>query len=298
MKFMLKHKVLSVFIIALTAFIYFNFTSPTTPNKYIDKSSKYYVNDLYMSDNNAYNHLSENEKKMYDLIFDSTKKYKKKIKIDLKKQGCKDVNECINYANVATNAIWIDHPELLQFGWISWTYRGNDLTLKINYAVSTPIETDIGVAYIKHQIERIKDATKDMNDKEKIKYVYEWIGNHAKYDKVFTGLSKNQSAYNVFIKRNAVCAGFAKSSQIIFQNIGIKSTCIDGNSSGGAHMWNVVTVDGKNYYYDSTYAASISKDSPYYYDGLYQSKLNNYYAKNAEWYGKIETEDLFEKIGG
>ena len=43
-----------------------------------------------------------------------------------------------------------------------------------------------------------------MSDLEKIKYVYEWIGDNAYYDKLLTGSSKNQSIYNVFIKGNAV----------------------------------------------------------------------------------------------
>ena len=294
MKFMSRHKVLSVFIFLFTLFIYINFTSPTTPNLKVDKSSKYYVNDLYMSSNNAYNHLNDNEKKMYDLIFESAKKYKQKININLQEQGCSNINECIEYANKAQSAIWVDHPELLQFGWISWTYTNTDLTIKINYAVSSEIETDIGVAYMKHQIEKIKKSTKNLNDREKIIYVYEWIGHHAKYDKVFTGLSKNQSAYNVFVKKNAVCAGFAKASQIILQNVGIDSECIEGDSGGGRHMWNVVTVDGKNYYYDSTYSASISRDSSYYYYGLNQTNLIKYVAAFPDWYGKIETDELFE----
>ena len=169
MKFMSRHKVLSVFIFLFTLFIYINFTSPTTPNLKVDKSSKYYVNDLYMSSNNAYNHLNDNEKKMYDLIFESAKKYKQKININLQEQGCSNINECIEYANKAQSAIWVDHPELLQFGWISWTYTNTDLTIKINYAVSSEIETDIGVAYMKHQIEKIKKSTKNLNDREKIK---------------------------------------------------------------------------------------------------------------------------------
>ena len=296
MNFMLRHKVLSVFIIGLTAFIYINFTSPTTPNPKVDKNSKYYVNDLYMSNNNAYNHLNANEKKMYDLLFESTKKYKQKINIDLKEHNCSSVNECIEYANKAQSALWVDHPELLQFGWISWTYTNTELTIKINYAVSSELETNIGIAYMKHQIEKIKKATKDLDDREKIIYVYEWIGHHAKYDKVFTGLSKNQSAYNVIVKKNAVCAGFAKASQIILQNVGIDSECIEGDSGGGRHMWNIVTVGGKNYYYDSTYAASISRDNSYYYYGLYQSNLIKYSAAFPEWYGKIETDELFEII--
>ena len=36
-----------------------------------------------------------------------------------------------------------------------------------------------------------------MSDKEKIRYVYEWIGENNDYDRTFTYMSKNQSIYNV-----------------------------------------------------------------------------------------------------
>ena len=134
-----------------------------------------------------------------------------------------------------------------------------------------------------------------MSDLEKIKYVYEWIGDNAYYDKLLTGSSKNQSIYNVFIKGNAVCAGFAKTSQVIFQNIGIESMIITGYSTG-SHMWNIVKYNGKFYYYDSTYAASIrDKKHKNYYDGLKQEKMNFYTVDYENWYPRIEKENALYK---
>ena len=88
-------------------------------------------------------------------------------------------------------------------------------------------------------------------NKEKIKYVYNWMGNNTSYDKTFTWSSKNQSVYSVFMSKEAVCAGFAKASQIIFQNIGIESYGVAGQT-GGPHMWNIIEYDGKYYFFDST----------------------------------------------
>lgn len=85
-----------------------------------------------------------------------------------------------------------------------------------------------------------------MKDLEQIQYIYNWIGENNSYDTMFTTFAKNQSIYNVFMNKNAVCAGFAKNSAVIFQNIGIESYTITGYSTG-EYMWNIVKLDGKYY---------------------------------------------------
>ena len=158
------------------------------------------------------------------------------------------------------------------------------------------ISAKIGEMKIQRIIDNIKTETKGMSDIDKIHYVYEWIGENNDYDKTFTYMSKNQSIYNVFMKKNAVCAGFAKASQVIFQNIGINSYTITGNSTG-PHMWNVVELDGKYYFYDSTVATSArTKETSWYYDGLKQDFMSSYTVDHAEWYPKIEkTNGLYIK---
>ena len=68
--------------------------------------------------------------------------------------------------------------------------------------------------------------------------------------------------------------------------------------SGGPHMWNVIKLDNKYYYYDSTYAASIrDKNNPQYYGGLKQEEMNYYKADHSDWYPKIEEKSgLLEEI--
>ena len=126
---------------------------------------------------------------------------------------------------------------------------------------------------------------------EKVKYVYDWIGKNSTYDKVFTYASKNQSIYNVFMNKNAVCAGFAKASAVIFQNIGINSYTITGESTG-PHMWNVVELDGKYYFYDSTVATSArNEETSWYYDGLKQEFMSTYSVDYPNWYPEIANDN-------
>lgn len=181
----------------------------------------------------------------------------------------------------------LDHPELLQYGYISYGYGENRVDISIHYSIDNPVLEEVNTLRIRKIINDIRLHTINMSDKDKIKYVYEWIGENTKYDYTFTYLAKNQSIYNVFIKGNAVCAGFAKASQVVFQNIGIESMTVEGETSG-PHMWNIIKYNGKYYFYDSTVAACREKGKPGFYDGLKQVEMKDHIISNKEWYPKIE----------
>ena len=296
MRYFKRNKIFTIILIVISVFIYTNYTRIIEPNPKINRKSSLYVNDIYMSDGRIYNnYLNKSEKTAYNTLLKITKQRKTSVKII--KQEDETLDKLISNYTTANQAIWIEHPELISYAAFSYRYRdgSNYIELSPIYAINNPIEEEINTLLIERKIDKIKQATKNMSDLEKIKYVYEWIGDNAYYDKLFTGSSKNQSIYNVFIKGNAVCAGFAKTSQVIFQNIGIESMIITGYSTGN-HMWNVIKYNGKYYYYDSTYAASIrDKTNKNYYDGLKQDKMNYYTIDYANWYPKIETENALYK---
>lgn len=296
MRYFKRNKFFTVILIIVSVFIYINYTRIIKPNPNINKKSELYINDIYMSDGKIYNnYLSKNEKKAYKTLLETIKQRKTSKKI--KKQDDETIESIISDYKVANQAIWVEHPELISYAYYSYRYKENSDYIEIFpiYAINNQLEEEINTLLIERKIDKIKKATKNMSDLEKIKYVYEWIGDNAYYDKLLTGSSKNQSIYNVFVKGNAVCAGFAKTSQVIFQNIGIESMIITGYSTG-SHMWNVIKYKGKYYYYDSTYAASIrDKTNKNYYDGLKQDKMNYYTIDYANWYPKIETENVLYK---
>lgn len=298
MRYFKRHKIISLILIVLSVYLYINYTRIIEENPNIDKNSPAYINDIYMSDERIYNnYLSETEKIAYDELKDMFKKRQLKRKLDINKYSGKSSKDISTDIMNAGRALLIDHPEMLQLASYGYRYDDTMIQAKIDFAINNPIMESLNTLRIRRIIDNIKRRTKDMSDREKIKYVYEWIGDNNTYDELFTYTSKNQSIYNVFIKGNAVCAGFAKASQVIFQNIGIESMTISGES-GGPHMWNVIKLDNKYYYYDSTYAASIrDKNHPQYYGGLKQEEMNYYKADHSNWYPKIEEKSgLLEEI--
>ncbi len=131
-----------------------------------------------------------------------------------------------------------------------------------------------------------------MSEKDKIIYVYNYVAKH-NYDHTFMYSKSNQSAYSFFTKGTSVCAGFAKSSQLIFQNIGINSYLVMSDN----HMWNYVEYNGKYYVFDATVGASFTdKTNENYYYGLGQTTVKSTYGKYKELYPSIEQttlKDLF-----
>lgn len=265
-------------------------------NPLVDKESIQYVNSIYMSDGKMYNeYLTDKQKDMYLLILSKIKNHKRVTKEPLANFGCISYGECVTNIRTAADAIMIDHPELLSYG--GWNLQFDDasgiLTFRIENSFKLPLMNAIGEMIINKKIDAIEEQTKNMTDREKIKYVYDWIGANTVYDTVFTHDSKNQTIYNVFINKNAVCAGFAKAAQVIFQAIGIESYTVTGYTSG-PHMWNIVKVDNEYYYFDSTWAACIKEEHPEYYNGLKTGTFATYEAQNPEYKFKMSTKELFD----
>ena len=143
-------------------------------------------------------------------------------------------------------------------------------------------------------MENIRRDTKEMDDKEKILYVYDYVESH-NYDRFFTSLGANQSAYSFFTKKSSVCAGFAKASQIIFQNIGIKSYLALSTD----HMWNYVEYKGKYYIFDATVGTSYyEKKTSRYYEGLGRTTTGVTKGMYSELYPEIEEETTLKEIFG
>ena len=286
-----KNKVITVLLVGISFYIYYNFTMVVGENKYIDKDNIHYVNDIYMSDGYVYNNfLNKNEKTMYMYLFKNTKEYKPSFKFNLNEFSCPTNLECDQLLIKSHEAVLVDHPELINYAGLKWMYYDGEYDVTLDFSVGNGIKAYFGEAKIRRVISNIKRDTKNMDYLEKVKYVYDWIGKNSTYDKVFTYASKNQSIYNVFMNKNAVCAGFAKASQVIFQNIGVNSLAVSGQLNGVGHMWNIIEYKGKWYYYDSTVAASRKVGSSSFYDGLKSRMFKGYELDYKEWYPEISND--------
>ena len=285
----MKKRVLLYFILVIT-FFFFNFYfrpikgNPLVTSEY--KKSNNYINELYMSDEYFKKKvLSESDYYIYDEIINNSLNNKGNVSIECK-------NDCSNAFSNALTAVSLDHPELISFfGVRSATYEDNSIHY-YNLENLGSIRSYLGAKRIAREMENIRHDTANMNDKEKIIYVYNYVASH-NYDRMFMGIGSNQSAYSFFTKKTSVCAGFAKTSQIIFQNIGISSYLVVSSE----HMWNYVEYEGKYYIFDATVGASFTdKTLPIYYDGLGKTTTDEEKGYFHEYYPKIETKKTLREL--
>ena len=297
MIFFKDNKALSVYLLIFTIVVFMVLTRPYTLNSKADPNQPFYVNDLYSSEGRIYNKLSQQEKNAYMLVLNDLKSRKSNNNIKMSEIGCDNYQSCFNIMNILREVFYVEYPELMNYAHFSYHYYpSNPDSIYVHYSYATPfksIET-IAEMRIKRIISDIVAATKNMTDEEKILYVYNYFGEHYTYDEILTHTSMNQSIFNVFINKHAVCAGFAKAATIIFQNIGIEAYAITGYTTD-LHMWNIIKLNGKYYYFDATVSAyHKDKNNSYYYKGLNQTYMNEYRANHPEWYPEIEKEPYTE----
>lgn len=283
-------RIVLYFILVFIMFAVNFYFRPIKGNKLITanyQDSAAYVNDLYMSDEYFKKKvLSEEEYFIYNKIIEGSMENKTTVEI-------KCTNDCEKSFYKAYYTIYLDHPELISFfGINSFTYSNNMISYH-NYQNLSKLKSYFGAMRIAREMENIRKDTENMNEKDKILYVYDYVAAH-NYDRMFTSLGSNQSAYSFFTKKSSVCAGFAKASQIIFQNIGINSFLVLSED----HMWNYVEYQGKYYIFDATVGTSYyEKKNDRYYEGLGRTTTGATTGMYTEYYPKVEDTTLKELFG-
>ena len=279
-------KVLLIILVCLIVVLFIIYFRPINGNNLITeeyKNSSAYVNNLYKSDEIVKKYLLKpNEYYIYDQVIEASLKDMPNVTIKC------NVKDCVKTLSNAYNAIYIDHPELISFqGMNAYRYSNNEITYR-NYSNLSTLKTYLGTKRIERVMDNLRNKTKDLSEKDKIIFVYNYVASH-NYDRIFMTYRSNQSAYSFFTGGSTVCAGFAKASQIIFQNIGVKSYLVMNKD----HMWNYVEYQGKYYVFDATVGASYrDKTSKYYYEGLGRTTVNEVKGFYPELYPKIEEQQL------
>jgi len=101
----------------------------------------------------------------------------------------------------------------------------------------------------------------DTSDYDKIKRVYDWVCANVTYD--YANLNNDNytlkfSAYSALINRTSVCQGYALLVYRLLRESGVSVRVIAGTGGGGAHAWNIVSIDGLYYDVDSTWDAGMA----------------------------------------
>lgn len=155
-------------------------------------------------------------------------------------------------------SVQYDHPE---YFWLDspYSYRSGDGYVEFIFKYNCEAaEREKRKRIIEQQSDEIiAGAPWGGDEYEKIKYVFETIVDRTEYD---LNAPDNQNIYSVFGNWTSVCAGYARASKYLFDQLGIESIYVTGDASGEAHAWNIVSCDGKYYCYDATWGDPIYQE--------------------------------------
>lgn len=195
-----------------------------------------------MLKNYYYNKLSIEERKTYDSMLKGYLARKRLINIT--SFPTQNVVEALNN----------EHPELFYVRInriLSCTGISGDSYIKPEYLYSKKEEENI-LAKARNITEQLKNNDEEMT----VRSVHNFFVKHIKYDEdeLHSDIEKheNHSMSGVFLNSIAVCEGFSKAFMYMLSLCGIDCTCVSGSSNGEHHMWNVVSLSGRNYYIDVT----------------------------------------------
>ncbi len=78
---------------------------------------------------------------------------------------------------------------------------------------------------------------------------------HAAAETTYENAPLAYTAYGALVSRTAVCEGYARALQLLLDRCGISSILVTGQAkeNNEHHMWNLVHINGENYFVDSTW---------------------------------------------
>ena len=95
------------------------------------------------------------------------------------------------------------------------------------------------------------------SDVAKVKAVHDYLVLNSKYDynNYLNGTvpSVSYEAYGVLVLKTGVCDSYRKAFQLFMDALKIPCEGVSGTGNGGAHAWNIVTLDGERYHIDVTW---------------------------------------------
>lgn len=197
-----------------------------------------------------YNHLkSSSSKEAYNLICSQLPDFPKRIAVpSLSSDEVEEVYTAVSY----------DNPELFFLGNSCRYLRfGALFYFEPQYIMTKERYEDELTAVEDKATELLNGISHNSSDYEKELYVHDNLAEITDYKTSTVSGSPVYTPYGLLVENEANCEGYARTMQYLMKRLGVVTRVISGtgDTSTGTenHMWNVVTISGKEYNVDPTW---------------------------------------------
>lgn len=202
------------------------------------------VADSVFEDKFYYEQLTEEEQLIYKELYQGVDAHAEDITVH-----CLDGEK----AGMILHSVIYDFPEIF------WTDGSSDmLTYEDSHVVVQPTytysleereamqaEIDVEVHAILSQI------SAEASEYDKIKYINETLVRDVAY---VENAPDSQNIYSTFVRKETVCAGYAKANKYLLERLGVYCIYVLGDADNEKHAWNIVRCNGVMCYVDVTWA--------------------------------------------
>ncbi|MBR6044442.1 MAG: hypothetical protein IKP47_02285 [Ruminococcus sp.] len=215
--------------------------------------------------------LNDTEKKIYRQLAECALTFGSRVEIDRKNvhiryEELSRIFQFIRYDN--QDLFWLDN---FSYNYNTATGEINSVELKYCYPKDEAMRRQ---AEIERAIAPFLASVSDsMSDLELVMQIYKNIISLVDYDTVqlrrveesgdTDGSDDIYSIYGVFVNRKAVCAGYAKATQLLLNRFGIEAVYVSGIAGikdPERHGWNLIKLEGDYYWLDTTWGDHSNTD--------------------------------------
>lgn len=130
----------------------------------------------------------------------------------------------------------------------SQTITSINITYKTTDSEGQAFDDD---AWQKGVDEALAAASECTTDLQKAIALHDYLAINCEYNSTNMNADEAHTTYGVFVKRTAVCEGYALAYKYLLDRCGIG--CYMATSDKLTHAWNLIELDGKNYWVDVTW---------------------------------------------
>lgn len=190
--------------------------------------------------------LNDNEKRVYREMLEGIRKRENEFYLTSSDESM---------IGRAYHALLKDHAELF------WVHN-RESVYTTSYQDADYCRFSPGYTYTDQEIEEISAAAQkafgefqslipaNADTYEKVKTAYTYLIDTVEY----ADSEDDQNIAGSFWRKKAVCAGYARALQYFLEELDIPCVYVEGDSKDSAegHAWNIVEIDGQQYYVDVT----------------------------------------------